>query len=64
MACDKVVAEHNQAELSNQAELGDQAKLSNQAELGNQAELRKLEVQTANSVYHWSVCRGYRDNSA
>jgi len=38
MACDKVVAEHNQAEL------GDQAKLS------NQAELRKLEVQTANSV--------------
>ena len=27
MACDKVVAEHNQAELSNQAELGDQAEL-------------------------------------
>ena len=33
MACDKVVAEQNQAELSNQAELGNQAELSDQAEL-------------------------------
>ena len=28
----------------------------------NQAELSKLEVQTANSIYHWSIWRGYRDD--
>ena len=30
----------------------------------NQAELSKLEVLTANNIYHWSVWQGYRDNSA
>jgi len=26
-------------------------------------ERSKLEVQTANSIYHWSVWRGYRNDS-
>ena len=29
----------------------------------NQAELSKLEIQTANRIYPWSVWRGYRDDS-